>query len=100
MTDYERFGDYSPQSEHDNHFGFGLMFLFIGLGIGAITALMFSPKSGKHIRRRIRRHYEDARDAIDDISDQAEHYAHKGKRGWGKAEGSRLAECMRVFSRD
>ncbi len=99
MTDYERFGDYSPQSEHENHFGFGLMFLFIGLGIGAITALLFSPKSGKHIRRRIRRHYEDARDAIDDISDQAEHYVHKGKRGWGKARDT-VSPVTRVFSRD
>jgi|SwirhisoilCB2_FD_contig_101_2386235_length_848_multi_4_in_0_out_0_2 gas vesicle protein len=99
MTDYERFGDYSPQSEHDNHFGFGIMFLFIGLGIGAITALLFAPKAGKRVRRKLRRHYEDARDAIDDISDQAGDYIDKGKRWSGKAR-DRVSPVTRVFSRD
>jgi gas vesicle protein len=99
MTDYERFGDYSPQSEHGNHFGFGLMFLFIGLGIGAITALLFAPKAGKRVRRRLRRHYEDARDAIDDIGDQAGDYIDKGKRWSGKAR-DRVSPVARVFYRD
>jgi gas vesicle protein len=99
MTDYERFNDYAPHSERNSNLGFGLMFLFIGLGLGAITALLFSPKSGKHLRRKIRRHYEDARDAIDDMGDQAEHYLHQGRRGWGKAK-DRVSPVTRVFSRD
>lgn len=99
MTDYERFGDYSPQSEHTNHLGFGLMFLFIGLGIGAITALLFAPKSGRRVRRTLRRRYEDARDAIDDMGDQANDYIDKG-RGWAGKAKNRVAPVTRVFGRD
>jgi gas vesicle protein len=99
MTDYERFGDYSPQSEHTNHFGFGLMFLFIGLGIGAMTALLFAPKAGKRVRRKLRRRYEDARDAIDDLSEQAGDYIDKG-RGWAGKAKDRVSPVTRVFSRD
>ncbi|SRR5579883_513590 len=99
MTDYERFGDYSTQTESTSNFGFGLMFLFVGLGIGAITALMFAPKSGKQIRRQIRRRYEDARDAIDGFSDQAGDYIDKGKSWAGKAK-DRVSPVTRVFNRD
>jgi len=84
MTDYERFGDYSTQTESTSNFGFGLMFLFIGLGIGAITALMFAPKSGKQIRRQIRRRYEDARDAIDGLAIKPETILTKAKAGRAK----------------
>lgn len=99
MTDYERFGDYSPESERTNNLGFGLMFLFIGLGIGAITALLFAPKAGKRVRRDLRRRYEDARDAIDDISGQAGDYIDKGK-GWAGKAKNRVSPVTRVFGRD
>ncbi len=69
MADYERFGDYQP---HDRgNLGVALTFLFIGMGIGTAVALLFAPKSGKQLRRQIRRGYEDARDRIDDWTDQA-----------------------------
>jgi gas vesicle protein len=99
MTDYERFGDYSHESEQGNHLGFGLMFLFIGLGIGAITALLFAQKAGKRVRRNLRRRYEDARDTIDEITDQAGDYIDKG-RGWAGKAKNRVSPVARVFYRD
>jgi len=43
----------------------------IGLGVGALTALLLAPKSGRQLRRDIRRKYEDAKDTIDDWKDDA-----------------------------
>ncbi len=89
MTDYERFGDYQP-SERGGSFGMGLTFLFIGLGVGAAIALLFAPKSGKQMRRAIRRKYEDARDVVDDWTDQASGVIGKGAE-WANAAKERVA---------
>ena len=69
MTDYEHFGDYQPSER--SGVGLALTFLFIGLGAGALAALLFAPKSGKQMRKELRRKYEDAREVFDDITDQA-----------------------------
>ena len=69
MTDYDRFDDYQ-QSERSTA-GMALTFLFIGLGLGAMSALMFAPKSGKKMRKTLRRRYEDARESLGDLSEQA-----------------------------
>ena len=69
MNDYERFGDYQPSER--SRVGTALTFLFIGLGAGALVALLFAPKSGKQMRRSLRRGYEDAREAIEDWTEQA-----------------------------
>ena len=69
MTDYEHFGDYQPSER--SSVGLALTFLFIGLGAGALAALLFAPKTGKQIRRELRRRYDDAREAIDDFAEQA-----------------------------
>jgi gas vesicle protein len=68
-TDYEHVGDYQPSER--SSVGLALTFLFIGLGAGALAALLFSPKSGRQMRRELRRRYEDAREAIDDFAEQA-----------------------------
>ncbi len=89
MSDYERFGDYQP---HDRgNLGVALTFLFVGMGIGTAVALLFAPKSGKQIRRTIRRGYEDARDRIDDWSE------HVGD-AWGR--GSEWAGNARDRARE
>jgi gas vesicle protein len=69
MTDYERFGDYQPSDRSTA--GLAITFLFIGLGAGALAALLFAPKTGKQIRRELRRKYENAKDVIEDWQEQA-----------------------------
>jgi gas vesicle protein len=51
--------------------GTAVTFLFIGLGVGAALGLLFAPKSGKQIRKDLRRSYEDALDTISDWTDEA-----------------------------
>ena len=68
MTDYERYGDYQP-SEEKSTFGIALTFLLIGLGAGALSALLFAPRSGKQMRRMLRRKYEDVMENISDTAD-------------------------------
>ncbi len=65
-----RVGKYEV-SEHESQLGTAVTFLMIGLGVGALTALLLAPKSGRQLRRDIRRKYEDAKDTIDDWKDDA-----------------------------
>jgi gas vesicle protein len=76
MTDYERFGDYQPSDRSSA--GMAITFLFIGLGAGALAALLFAPKTGKQIRRDLRRKYETAKDVIEDLQEQAGDVIEKG----------------------
>jgi gas vesicle protein len=64
-----RSGNY--KSSEGTSIGTAITFLFIGLGIGAVTALILAPKSGKHLRHDLRRGYDEARDTIEDWSDEA-----------------------------
>lgn len=64
-----RVGNY--QSSDKSTAGTAVTFLLIGLGAGALVALLFAPKSGKQMRRDIRRKYEDAREAVEDFTDDA-----------------------------
>ncbi|MGH7935913.1 MAG: YtxH domain-containing protein [Chthoniobacterales bacterium] len=72
-----KFGFYE-RSERGAQVGTALAFLFIGLGIGALSALIFAPQSGEKTRRIIRRKYDDARDTVEDWSDQAGDMWEKG----------------------
>ncbi len=76
MTDYERFGDY--QASNRSSVGLAITFLFIGLGAGALAALLFAPKTGKQMRRDLRRRYQDARDTVEDWQEQAGDILEKG----------------------
>jgi gas vesicle protein len=51
--------------------GTAVTFLLIGMGAGALLALLFAPKSGKQLRRDIRRKYEDARGVVEDFAEDA-----------------------------
>jgi len=48
-----------------------LTFLLIGIGAGAIAALLLAPKSGEQMRRDLRRTYDDAREALEDLAAEA-----------------------------
>lgn len=83
MTEYERFGEY--ESSDRSRIGTALTFLFVGLGVGALTALLFAPKSGRQLRKTLRRGFEDAKDVLDDWTDQAGDIARKGAEFAGQA---------------
>jgi gas vesicle protein len=51
--------------------GTAITFLLIGLGIGAAVGLLLAPKTGKQIRKDLRRSYEDAMETISEWSDEA-----------------------------
>ena len=84
MTEYQRFGEYEPSDR--SKIGTALTFLFVGLGVGALTALLFAPKSGRQLRKSLRRGIEDARDVLDDWTDQAGDIARRGAEIAGAAK--------------
>jgi gas vesicle protein len=51
--------------------GTAVTFLLIGLGIGAGVGLLLAPKTGRQMRKDLRRSYEDALDTISEWSDGA-----------------------------
>ena len=64
-----RMGRY--ESAEKSGVGTAVTFLMIGVGAGALVALLLAPKSGKQMRRDLRRRVEGAREAIQDWSDEA-----------------------------
>lgn len=97
MTDYERYGNYEANDSTGARIGTALTFLFIGLGIGAVTALLLAPKSGRQMRRTIRRKYEDARERLDDLSDQAGDVVERGTK-WAKDARERITPLKKKFA--
>ncbi len=73
MTDYERQGDYQPSDR--STVSTAITFLFIGLGIGALAALLFAPKSGRQMRKLLRRKYEDAVEQADELLERGSEFA-------------------------
>lgn len=71
--DYERTGEYKPSDR--SSVGTAITFLLIGLGVGALTALLLAPKSGKQMRRALRRKYEDT---METINEHAEDWMDRG----------------------
>ncbi len=76
----------------------GITMLFIGLALGALTALLLAPKTGKQMRRTLRRKYEDARDVMDDLTDQASDWADKGSE-WAEKAKQRVSPLAKTFRR-
>ncbi len=61
----------SYESSDKSTAGVAITFLLIGLGAGALTALLLAPKSGKQLRRDLRKRYDEARDAVEDFAEEA-----------------------------
>lgn len=78
-----------------NNVGTAITFLMMGLGAGAIIALLFAPKSGKQFRRDIRRKFDDARDTIEDWTEEARDRAEEAV-----ARGAEIAEDLRDAARE
>lgn len=92
MVDYKKFGIYRS-SDRGSQVGTALTFLFIGLGIGALSALLFAPQSGEKTRKILRRKYEDAVDSVEDWAEEATEMWEKGKDSVSdlKERGSEIA---------
>ncbi len=107
-----RLGKY--ESSDDSHVGTAVTFLLIGMGAGALAALLLAPKSGKQLRRDLKRGYEDAKDTVGDWADEAKGRTRDApdrvrdfaKRGVDLAEGLRdtarekVEPLRRAVSRD
>jgi len=96
MTDYEHVGDY--QASEDSALGLALTCLFIGLGVGALVALLLTPKTGKQMRRSLRKKYEDARGIVEDWGDQANDLIEKGAE-WASVAKEKVAPLSKVITR-
>ncbi len=93
--------DFASEGEYrssEANIGVGLTLLFVGLALGALTALLLAPKTGKQMRRTLRRKYEDARDAVEDFGDQAGDWIDKGSE-WADKAKSRVAPLTKPFQR-
>lgn len=64
-----RIGRY--ESSENSNVGTAITFLLIGLGAGALAGLLLAPKSGKQLRRDLKRGYDDAMDTVGDWTDEA-----------------------------
>lgn len=93
--DYASQGEYHPSG---TNVSLALTMLFIGLAAGAITALLLAPKTGRQMRRTLRRKVEDAREAMEDITDQASDWMDKGSDWAEKAKGH-VAQLKKPFAR-
>ncbi|HYN15512.1 MAG TPA: YtxH domain-containing protein [Terriglobales bacterium] len=76
MTEHERHGDYQPSDRSTA--STAITFLFIGLGIGALAALLFAPRSGRQMRKLLRRKYEDAVEQADELLERGTELFERG----------------------
>lgn len=74
-----RIGRY--ESSESSATGTAITFFLIGLGAGALAGLLLAPKSGKDLRRDLKRGYDDAVDTMGDWADEArDHVRETGER--------------------
>jgi len=94
MSELATEGEYR-RSERRN-VNMALTLLFVGVALGALAALLLAPKTGKQMRRTLRRKYEGARQAVEDFGDQASDLVDKGSE-WAdqaKSKGGRLGKLF------
>ncbi|MGO8984399.1 MAG: YtxH domain-containing protein [Terriglobales bacterium] len=51
--------------------GTAITFLLIGLGVGAAVGLLLAPKTGRQLRKDLRRSYDDALETASEWTDEA-----------------------------
>src|SRR5437762_6872454 len=82
----DRHGKY----ESSGNVGTAVTFLLIGLGAGAVVGVLLAPKTGREMRRDLRRGYDNARETLDDWKDTARDFAEEAKE-----RGSDLADDLK-----
>jgi gas vesicle protein len=94
-------GEYEPSQRNTVAIGFAL--LLIGFAAGAIAAALMTPKTGKQMRRQLKRTADDLRDRVGDWSDQAGDWAEKGSdladkaSEWADKAKERVAPLAKKF---
>jgi gas vesicle protein len=83
-------GKYEFSERSNTQVGTAITFLLIGLGAGALAALLFAPKSGKQMRKDLRQKYDDAVDTFEEWKDEAKDAAEKAVE-----RGAKLTEDVR-----
>src|ERR1700688_1422466 len=95
-----RFGRY--ESSEGNNIGTAVTFFLIGLCAGALTALALAPKTWRQFRREIKKGYDDAKDTLQDWTEEAKDRVRDAKeRVRDVAErGADMAEDLRDAARE
>ena len=90
------------ESSEGSNVGTAVTFLLIGLGAGALAGLLLAPKTGKQLRRDLKRGYDDARETFDEWTEEAKDRVREAKsRVRDVAErGADLAEELRETARE
>ena len=78
------------ESEPGSRVGTAITFPLIGLGAGAVVGMLFAPKTGRQMRRDLRRGYDNARETLDDWKESARDFAEDAME-----RGSDFAEDLR-----
>jgi gas vesicle protein len=97
-----RIGKYET-SESSSNVGTAISFLLIGLGVGAAVGMLLAPKSGKQIRKDLRRSYDDTLDTISEWTDEAkERFEEVVEKGAGLTDDlrSKAEPLKRILRRD
>ncbi len=81
-------------SEQGSSVGTAITFLLIGLGAGTLIGLLCAPKSGKSLRKDLRRHYEDVRDNLGDWAEDIKGDVKQAAQG-AVDRGADLADELR-----
>ena len=101
LIDFADYGD--SGSTGRSRVTLALALLCLGLAAGAITALLMAPKTGKQLRRQLRRKYENVRDVVDDWSEQASDWIERGSdwadkaSDWADKAKARAAPVRKAF---
>lgn len=94
-------GEY--ESSGRNTVAIGVALLLLGFAAGAIAAALMTPKTGKQLRRSLRRKLDDARDAVGDLTEQAGDWVEKGSdladkaSDWADKAKERVAPLAKKF---
>jgi gas vesicle protein len=83
-----RIGKYESS---DSTAGTAITFLLIGLGVGAALGLLLAPKTGRQLRKDLRRSYDDALETVSDWTDEA-----KDRFEEAVEKGSNFADELRT----
>lgn len=96
MTDFH-VGDYEI-SRRQRRYTTAASFLAIGLGVGALIGMLLAPRTGKQLRKDVRRRYEDAREAVENLGGRATEIWERGEE-WAEAARRKTEPVARYFRR-